>query len=440
MSNLNALAKNMAIIGGNINPAVTNSPPQYDDKQYPYYDSETRQFIKSVAKYSSDFAEAQVQGLYSDAPYEWGTYRLRLANIVRPTAAIQRRFDDYKMVLFESPQADYIRLGTKIVTMGSTWLAINPDNISGVSGSGVVRRCNAVWNYLDYYGNVVSEPIIVENDRANANDSDAQNSQLITKGYFNVTCQYNDATRQIDTNTRLILGTAAYRVTGYSDFEMEFTGDYSSVRLLSFSVRYEEANEAIDDMVNHVAGGKTFSWEILLSGQTSMTVGATTQLTVQSKRNDETVTSTTENPISYLWESSDESVLTVDDNGNVTAIAEGSASVRVKLAQNTNYHINYGITVTESVDGVKFTTSVPESLSAYESAGISAAYFLDGIEQTDAIIWTFTGADDNAYSYAVSADGKSISIDCFGYSAIPLTITAAYGAYSATAQINLIGF
>ena len=42
-------------------------------------------------------------------------------------------------------------------------------------------------------------------------------------------------------------GTGAYKVTGYSDFHTEFTGDYGSLRLLYFTIRYEEPNYSIDD-------------------------------------------------------------------------------------------------------------------------------------------------------------------------------------------------
>ena len=429
--------KNAAVMGGAmLNPVVTNVPGRYGDRQRQYFDPETRAFTQSVARYSSDFVEAQVQGLYGDLT-EWGTYRLRLADVVRPTAAIQRNFDDYKIVLFESKKIEYIMPGTKIRTMGNTWLCTNPINISGSSGSGVVRRCNAVWNYLDYYGNVCSEPIVVENTRANANDSDAQNSQLITKGYFNVTCQYNDMTRQIDTNTRLILGTGAYRVTGYSDFETEFTGDYSTVRLLSFTVRYEDPNVAIDDMVNHVAGGLNFSWDVGISAQNSIRVGETVQFSASSVRNGVAVSGTEDTPISYLWESSDEDILSVDADGEVTALAEGEATITATLEQNPEYSMSVLVTATETEDGVFFKGNVPETLSAYESAVLTAAYFEDGAETEETVVWSFSGADRNMYSTAVS--GNSAVVECFGYSDIPLTVTAAYGDYSASETITLEG-
>ena len=439
MSDINTFLKNAAVASNGLNPVPVNTPAQYSDRKRQFFDPETRAFTMQKARFSSDFMEAQVQGLDPNDPTGWGTYRIRFADVVRPSSAIQRHFDDYKQFLFESYLIEYVRPGTKIVTMGSTWLVTNPANVSGASGSGICRRCNAVWNFHDFYGNVVSEPIIVENERANANDSDAQNSQLISKGYFNVICQYNDYTRQIDTNTRFILGTGAYRVTGYSDFETEFTGDYSTVRTLSFSVRYEEPNRAIDDMENHVAGGLNFAWGIAVSGPSSLFTGATAQYTAESIRNGQVVTSTPANQIGYEWESSDESVLTVDENGLVTAIGEGTATIRVKLTQNTEWHANFSVTVTESADGTQFTSTVPNKLAAFESVTVSAAYFEDGAETATPLTWNFEGADHDAYSVTIAADAKSATITCYAYSSTPLTVNVSYGTSTAAAEINLQG-
>ena len=132
-------------------------------------------------------------------------------------------------------------------------------------------------------------------------------------------------------------------------------------------------------------------------------------------------------------------MLTVDENGLVTAIADGSATITATLEQNPTYSAEFTVTATETVDGVKFTTTVPQSLGAFESAQISAAYFEDGAETPDALTWLLSGADDTAFSYAVAADGKSISIDCFGYAVTPLTVKAYHGAESVSARITLEG-
>lgn len=432
--------KNAMLTGAGLVSWQNNTPTQYAGRQHQYFSAETRTFTQQMAQYASDYIEAQVQGIDLEDPYAWQTRSIRMAELVKPTAAIQRDFDDYKMILFADRDIEYVMPGAKIEAMGSTWLVVNPINISGSDGAAVVRRCNSVWNFLDFYGNVISEPILVENIRANANDSDNQQSLLISKGYFNVICQYNDYTRQIDTNTRMILGTAVYRVTGYSDFDMEYTGDYASVRTLAFSVRFEDKNDAIDDMVNHVAGGKAFSWNVRMYAPDLMRVGETVQFTAQSVRNGEIVPQGGDNPTTYLWASSDESVLTVDKNGVVTAIAEGYAQITATLEQNPAWSATEEINVSAAQDGVAITSTVPHKLGAFEKTIITAAYFLDGEEQPDPLTWMLDGADTTAYSYFVDGDGLSVTIQCYGYSAMPLVVTAAHGTDSAVVKIALEGF
>lgn len=416
---------------------TNNAPVQFADKQTQYFSPETKTFTQAYAKYASNFVKALVQGIDPTQPYAWQERLLRMADVVKPSAAILRRADDYKIVLFADRDVEYLMLGAKITTMGSTWLVTNPFNVSAADGAGIVQRCNAVWNYLDWYGNVQSEPMVVSNPRADANDSDAQEGNLISKGYFNVSLQANDATNQIDTNTRFILGTACYRVTGYSDFHQEFTGDYSTVRLLEFSVRYEEPNLEIDDMVNHVASGKTFSWEIQISGPAVIPAGQTARFTAVSSRNNEDVASTEEHPVSYLWTSSSANVASVDENGLVTAVAEGEAVITATLKQNPSITADFMVSVAEVEDSVEFTSNVPKTLSAYEDCEISAAFFEAGIETDEPIKWKFGGAAQGSYK-AITGD-KTATLYCFGYSQNPLTVTAKHGNLSVSAEIRLEG-
>lgn len=432
---INKSLKNAMLTGNGLVSWTNNAPTQYNDRQRQYFSPETRTFTQQMAQYASDFVEAQVQGLDSANPLGWQTRLIRMADIVRPSAAILRRADSYKQILFADRDIEYVAPGSKIVAMGSTWLVTNPFNISGSDGKAIVQRCNAVWNYLDYYGNVVSEPIVADNERANANDSDAQQSLLISKGYFNIVCQYNDATRQIDTNTRMILGSGAYRVTGFSDFETEFTGDYETVRLLSFTARYEEPNKELDDMASHVAGGKAFLWEVVVNGNAGMREGQTVQFTAESVRNNESVDGSY--PVSYIWSSDNESIATVSAEGVVTALAEGNATITATLEQNPSYSASLSVEVTQSVDGVFFTTTVPKTIGFGETIEIEAAYVVDGTETSDVVSWSFSGAAETAYKAEPS--GNTATITCYGYNETPITVTASYGEYKETAEIRLEG-
>ena len=432
--------------GGYTKGPVKNTPSRYADRRTAYFAEETDLFISEYAQYASDYQNAELQFFDENGGMVWEDVTVRFANIVNPTAAIQRHFDDYKNVLFDQRRIDYIQPGSKLVTMGSTWIAFNPDNISSTVANGIFRRCNAVWNHLDWFGNVVSEPIIVEPERANASSPDTQESQRISSGYYNVICQYNDFTRQINDNTRIVLGGKTYEVTGYGDFSQEFTGDYSTVRILSFTVRVETKNQETDDMVNHVAGGLAFSFVSEISGPDSVTVGKTAQYFVRSIRNGEDVSFDPDNTPVYTY-----SVAglfpkaTIGENtGVLTANQTGTATIKAVLTQNPKVTATKQISIIAAgagSKGLRFTVSPPASADPFTTfTAVVTAYDTDGNEFTNINpVWTLTGADAGAYSYTTNPAARSVSVNVFDYSATPLTITATvtgFGSVSADVVLN----
>lgn len=417
----------------------TNRPDQYSSRQKEYFAKRTASFREKKLKYATDYFVGQVQGLVLEDPTKWITTRFRMAEVVRPSSAIQRDFDDYKMVMMEDPTIDYIPQGAKFDAMGSIWLMWNPANVSAPGATGIVRRCRATWNHLDYYGNLLQEPLIVENTVAQDSSGKYREFTNETQGYFTITCQKNGYTTQLDNNSRLILGAGAYRITGFTDFLEEFTGDFDSVRLIRFVVRYEEPNDRIDDMVNHVAGGKEFNWEITLSGTPSLYVGNTGKIVPTSQRNGVIVTDSAENPITYAWESSDETVCTVDEDGNLVAVGAGTAVISATLEQNPAHSAQMTVSVedAENTKAVLFKGTMPDKLRYYETATISAAYYEDGQETDKPVKFYFSGADTGTYSAEVN--DNTVTVTCYGGSVEPLTIYAQHGNCEATTSVKLIG-
>lgn len=436
---LQSSIKNAALTAGGVLFHATNAPAQYQSRQRQYHADETTRFTEKYAQYASDYVKGQAQGLDSDNMMAWQTIYLRFSDIGRATATTTKKSDDYKRVQIANRSVDYLPPGAKIVTMGSTWLAINPNNISGVGAGGIVQRCNAVWNYLDWYGNVRSEPIAVDRALARANNTDTQEAMNLTKGYFDVKAQLNGATAQLAENSRMILGRNCYRITGFSDFTQEFTGDYSSVRMIEFSIHFEEPNAEIDDMENHVAGGKTFVWEIAISGTPNMAAGDKAAFTASSQRMNVPVINTAEKPITYLWSSSDESVATVDTEGNVTAISDGECVITAVLEQNPAMTAQMAVAVVPAEHGgaVKFLQTPTEKLMYGESTSLEAAYFYDGEKTGEEITWTISGASQEAYT--AENEWNRITVRCWGGSAEPLLVTAACNGMTATASIELWG-
>ncbi len=385
----------------------TNAPPQYGDRHRQYLRERTAIFARERAYLASDFTEASCQGLSEDF-FAYRALGVRLADIASETAGAIRRSDDYKQVLFADPSVGYFPIGAKMIAMGSVWLCINPTNLSSASPTAVVARCNASYNAYDAYGNIVTEPLIVERCTMSGNSHRTSDNIVMMDGSFNVICQRNENTLRLGENKRIILGNRPYHITGFADFAQEFTGDRDSVRLLTFTVRVEEPTES-DDMEAFIADGKSLCFSAFIEGESRLSVGQVTDFSAYFAvngravgRNDigigavdldvnanrgvlsaeypedyrgavfslenDTLRAVTPDgsvapalglddgkvtvcagdetlPITFLWSSDDSEVAVVDADGRVTAVGEGKTVIRAVLAQNNDVCASVALSV-----------------------------------------------------------------------------------------------
>ena len=398
---------------------------------YQYMSSATKAHVAEMARYASDFFAAQVEGLDANDPTAINWYRIRASeNFSALNMSNTSKNDDWRVVYFERSDIDYIQPGTKFWFWNNTWLADNPSNIASVTGNALVKRCNAVWNALDYYGNIVSEPMAITKPTTTANANTDTEMMNLADSYIDCIMQANEWTlANLRNNTRMILGTSGFAVRGLSDYIREFTDVQDSVRILRFSLYYQEPLE-IDDMENQVAGGLAFSWQITISGPQSMQAGKSAIFTADSLRNNELVPST--QPVTYQWTSSNLEVATVDETtGVVTTIADGETTIICTLAENTNISSSVLLTVQAATSGLTWAFVAPENVPAYQSRDV----VVEGAQGP--ISWSFSGPEQNCYS--VTTNGGKATIMCFYPSPIPLTVTVTDSVTTLTAEIQLTG-
>lgn len=415
-----------------------NSPALYKDKNYPYGSAAAGKYIQGMGRYAADCYDIEVQGLLEEDFFGYVTVAARMSPTSNINATISTVLDDMQTILLLDPKYTYIPRGAKVKAMGSVWIVTNPMNISLPSNAtAVIERCNAVWRYYDYYLNVREEPIIYERGYLSSVSDQTGSTVLLENGSQKICYQLNDATRQLKNNSRLILGSGAYVIKGVNDFTQSFTGGYESVRYAECYIYVDEV-QPFDDMENFVANGNLFSWNVSVSGDFSANVGGKSALLAASVKNNETVVSTAEHPVSYLWESENPNIAAVDENGVVTGISAGETKITCRLAQNVNRFCTVLFSVKEAAAGISvgFISGEIEALGAMQSIEIFAAVFLDGEQTSDVVTWTFSGARDSSYSADVN--GNSAVITCWDYSKEPLNIKIEFGGSEKTAQIRLL--
>lgn len=420
-----------------------NTPTQYKDRQTQYMVGRTATFDAYRAYLSNDYVKAEVQGVFDEDFYRWGDTYIRLSDVSSRTDLSTKRNDDYKQALFPELGIEYFPIGAKVKTMGNVWICVNASNISNAKTTALLARCNASYNSYDYYGNIISEPIIVENNAMLGNSNGSKENIVLMNGYFNVTCQLNGNTEQLKENSRIILGKKPYHITGLTDFIQEFTGDRESCHLLNFTIRVEEPTESDDLVKNFVANGDEYSFDCVLQGVDNVVVGEPIKFTPHFVKNEEIIESTEEYPIEWIWNSSNENVATVSPDGTVTALDDGETIISAILLQNKKITASMNITAIKEKafgDSIMFTSVIPDSISQFDSAVISAVFKEQGVATNNALKWTFKGASKEDYSVVVLEDGKSIEVTCLSPSSRNLKITASYNGISETVSVALVGY
>ena len=415
----------------------TNSPYN-GDTQTQYFADASRAFARKNLRWSSNMVLAQVQGLDYNDFYAYKPLRIRTTMMIDPTTG-KNLGSDWQKIMVENPKIDFLPLGAKVIFNGNTWLVVNPMNVQSITGTSVIRRCNATWNHLDYYGNILHEPFCYGQGAGDlATGNSVKEGMILIDAYQHSVMQLNPETEEIMHNRRMILGHQAYSVRGVQDFAQEFTEDMGSAHIQYFDLESAEPL-AIDDMENRVADGLSFQWKISLPEDVQMKTGQEETFVPASYRNG---SSEAESGVEYLWSSSDENILLVGAEGHVKAVQEGNASIVCSLKKNPSIAAKMAVTVVSNETSIpaslEWVTPVPEQLAKYDECTIEAAYYADGVKTEESITYSFSGPDDAAYSATQS--GNIVQVKCWLPSTQPLVMTAECKNIIKTVEIKLTGW
>lgn len=429
-----------------IRTATAGAPPanygsnsrRSDGLMKQYFRNETKEFMRRNIPMTSAVFEGEMQGVKYNDFYAWTPVRIRSSDLINPTTG-EHLTDDWQEIIIENTNIDSVPLGAYVKFNDNIWIVCNPDDVGSVTGNTIVKRCNCTYNTYDYYGNVVRTPMSYQKGMALASANDVNEYINLPSTYQHIIIQLNEATKGLHNNSRLILGGEGYYLTGVTNFIRDYTFDENSCHIIRAECRLGEAQHVNDDLVNEVAGGLDFSWQISITGQEKINVGDVQTLIASSLRNNE-IPDATNHPYDYLWESSDYSVVTVDENGVCEAVGDGTATITCYLQENTSITATIEITAIHKLIGeyIEFVTDLPERIPAYSSVTVEAAYFIDGTKQNDAITYGFSGANMNCFTF--TQNGNELTITCYAPSDTPLTVTALCKNYDASQSTYLVGF
>lgn len=421
MPDLNALARDALLLGVAGSVRTSNGAKYRTGLQKQYFRDETVLYSAEVGALASNVYETEAQGINLDDWYSFVPIKVRVDNAVQVSSGELMQDDWMKIYIIQPTGIDTIGQGAYMYFDSNWWMVYKPKGVYTVRGTALIRRCNTVINKLDYYGNIVSVPMVFTKLGTLGNAPSVSENMILSKNYMNCFCQLNDITREFTENTRMIQGKAAYAIRGINDFTREYTEDQDSVHIMAFTMERQEPLEQ-DNIELQVADYYSFTWNISLTANGAMIVGNTQTIQCNSYRNEVLVESTEEHPISYTFESSDDSIATVNGNGEIQAVGEGYAIITVTLDQNKKKKQTVAINVEASLENrVIFTTTPVDVLDELDSCIVTAAYLENGVDTGEEVEFSFSGAPERAYG-ATYLGNNTYEIKCFNASKKPLVI------------------
>ena len=258
---------------------------------------------------------------------------------------------------------------------GGTYILTSFDTQYGDKPKGRMEFCNQNLKWMDEDGTIHNFPCVI-NDRIPVQDYNGANSGLpYVRFLTTIKVQLNPETLTIDYNDRFIFGQQVFEVTAKN----EYINDEMTQDLLELTVARDETRLPDDDFVNGIAGRDVEFTISIDQNDFDSQISATRQLSTTITKNNVVDTST-----DVSWSSSDESVATIDSNGLVTMVANGTTTIRASINDFIFDEITITVEASPSQDILYDLTPDTRLITQLDvgATTFTARKFIDGVEDT----------------------------------------------------------
>lgn len=286
--------------------------------------------IDQVWEYAPDVEIVEIQKEFGSNEYY--PYKMRVERVFNAKTQ-DTRSDDWKEFL--SPEQEFnLPYGLYLRWKNNYWIVYNKENFDYPTRGVICRRCITTFNLIDEWGNLRKYPVSVGKPKE---ASDYVNVQFTNPGGFNVFyMQLDQYSKYIRPNDRFLVGNTGYWTSykvqggGITNYLREETMNDTETGLLSLICFTYEGNDDTDNLEIGVANyyEKIFTME-LDQYDIQQYSGFSTTIIPTIKRG-----LNIRNDVELSWQSSDENVVIVDENGIITLINQGEADVTCTMVKN----------------------------------------------------------------------------------------------------------
>lgn len=417
----------------------SGAPIQVSPKQD--YTTLLQEIMDSEFYNSSDWYTIEEETSLASGQYQELDVRV---NYAIDSTTGERVGDDFKKLIFRELN-HYTSLGLQYRFDNNVWLTIEVDKTKTLASTAVIKRCNNTLRWMDEFGSVYTIPVSINYlIKENRDYATAGSALTVPSGMIEIVTQFNDISNKIVANQRFLIGNpgnwVAYRVEGggIANFNLLETENLNSAGLIRLSLVVDYVNPQTDDLVNGIANVISQNYQMTLSENSiSGGIGQTYQLYPSVMLNGVNVQR------NVVWVSSDNTKVSVNQNGYITLLDTGSAIITCSLEDNASVYSTCTISVVGSPSDNYVIIMSPDKNYILEGNTETFLVYLykNGVQQSDAFTFSLNpnSVPSSKYTYTVLGS-NSFSIRNNGmYLTDTLSVVATSGSHNKTYSVLLKG-
>ena len=301
-----------------------------------------------------------------------------------------------------------------------------------------VVRCNNVMTWIDEYGNIITIPCYLGTDVTSTNnligkDGIVPNARLI------ILVQANDFTKSIVKNQRFMFEhSTAFKVEEVNNY-MQEQGTNGQVTCVKIYINYSAITPNDNKELNICDYyDVNYSVHIDQEDMIEQIKGFTGNLTATVKDLDTVVTD-----IPVIWESSDTTVVKINNNGDYEIVGEvgDKATINCYLSVNKDIVDSIDIEVVSSVGTDKIIVINPNNIQLLKERDVVefvCKVYNEGAELSDTVTCVASNVPDPCYELTPTTNGYLLKVKKKFVRPLILTFSAA-GCTDYVMSIKLIG-
>ena len=379
---------------------------EYNQIQQAFYDQQ----------WDNTSARIVVEEQVDIGSHEFESVEVWINKAIGNTTTFMKNGEDYRQLIFRDIQHQ-IQRGIYFKFEDNWWISDFTNPSQGLVADVNVRRCNNALRIIDpENGSIFSAPCVVDYD-ATSPSIQVSSSIITPNNHLLVYVQANDDTiRLFKLNTRFLIGGRAFKLFAFQNALLQSVND--PVPTILYLDLYLDELHAEDNQELGLAYNGDFLYTVEIeSANMSLVTGATGKLFASVSLNGEDIEK------SIVWSSSDETVVTINQNGEYQVLGEAGQQAVINASLEGNDDVTDGIAIhvvaVEEVQPVIALSPVIDKIRQYQTIETEVYVAVSGMTFEPG---TVTATGSNEY-FTVSVDGNNLTLHCLNYSTEPQTFT-----------------